>query len=1140
MAKDKTTVFQRIQQVLTGNNNEQNLSVNNTYNIHSDNDIIGTATNKEDYQIKLLQAKQQKLLGRQWVKAQYDITNHSLAGLNDLKLSYRDSDLMNGWPEISAALDIFAEESTTANDNGFIVNVSSKSDRIKSILQDLFTNRLSINIMLPMICRSMCQYGNTFMLLNIDQNKGVLGWKQMPVYEIERYENGMDCPYTTNFGNNLNTIDERNADKTKFIWVGQSEYIPYREFQIAHFRLLYDSQFLPYGVSILNKARRHFRMLSMMEDSMLIYRLDRSIERRVFKINVGAIDEADVPAYVQQIADNFKRTPIIDPMTGQVDLRKNIMPVWKKTPIPLLDGRTITIEDLAKEYENGKTNFVYSIQEETKQIVPGKVVWCGKNYTAKSMVKITLDDDSYMAMAPEHEVIMRNGERKRADKLCVGESVMPFYRKLEPLDKRFKADYEQIYNPNSGLYEFTHRLIAKELKKEIGETVVHHSNLNRFDNSPFNLKWMKWNDHKKLHTSLNADPISRKNRSELKHKLWNEGDNRAKYCKNMRVNFDSSIWEGIKAAICDGKIYSQNTMVDYINTNFINHLISINPSKKLRHNKAISKILVKDRILSLGFKDFDDYIEHIEKSYGLESHYSIQRKVKSEKAKKNNIAAYLGNNKKEANYTIKFDDFVWNKLRDKILDNTLHYCNEITQYINKYLLSHINLINGTSLDKLSKGVLLRQIRKRGFEGTKDYLDKIKKNHKIKKVELINGDDVYCMTVEGLNGEQDRHNFALRTFNQNEGWNESGCFVSNCQMDDFFIPVREDSASNPIETLPAGQNLTAMDDIKYIQNKILSALRIPKTFLNFEDSAGDGKNLSLLDVRFTRTVNRIQQALLMELNKVAIIHLCLLGFFDELNNFTLSMNNPSSQAEMLALENLAKKITTAKDAVSDPGGGIPLTSMTWAWKNIMKWSDKEIQRNLEEIRLETALAAELQKTMQIIKKTGLFDPVDNIYGEPGAEYQDGQNDAEGGAPNNGGGGMPIGTGDIDFGDDDGSDMGEEGEMPMENAAAEDGATDTATNEIGGEPIPNLGEMILRNMKNKVNEDKEKLNKKLAKKARKYSQNLINKLVEVASTHPKQKDEDEDINDLYLKNLSLNEELSKMSEELKKISESKSDN
>lgn len=682
MASEKT-IYQRLQQVLNGNRQQQTLPSNNKYIINGNNDIIDTANSKEEYNVKLLQAKQQKLLSRQWVKAQYDITNHSLAGLNDVKLMYRDCDLMDDFPEIGTALDIFSEESCTPNDKGFIVNVSSKSERIKSILEDLFTNKLDINMILPMISRSMCKYGNTFMLLNIDHTKGVTGWKQLPVYEIERYENGMECPYASAVGYNLNNVNEKKLDNTKFIWVGQSEYIPYREFQIAHFRLLYDSRFLPYGVSALNKARRHFRMLSMMEDMMLVYRLDRSVERRVFKINVGAIDEADVQSYVQTIADNFKRTPIIDPMTGQIDLRKNVM---------------------------------------------------------------------------------------------------------------------------------------------------------------------------------------------------------------------------------------------------------------------------------------------------------------------NNL------------------------------------------------------------------------------------------------------------------------------------------------EDFFIPVRDDNAPNPIETLSAGQNLTAMDDIKYIQNKIVTALRIPKSFLNFEETQGDGKNLSLLDVRFTRTVKRFQQSLLMELNKIAIIHLCLLGFFDELNNFSLTMNNPSSQAELLEIENLAKKITTAKDAVSDPGSGIPLTSMTWAWKNIMKWSDKEIQRNLEEIRLETALAAELQKTMQIIKKTNIFDAVDNIYGEPGAEYQDGMEE-EGGQGDKGGipygGGLPVGVGDMDFGDDgmDGIETGEEGDMPMSDAANEDnmeGMESPGNSEI---PSPNLGEMILRNYKNKISEDKQKLKKSLLEKSQSYSHILINKLSKIASSHVEEK---QDINDIYLRNLSLNEELIKMSEELKDIS------
>ena len=687
MAEEKYTIFQRLQKVLSSGNVQRNYMTNN-YDINSPkSDVIATANSQEEYQKKLLQAKQQALLGKQWIKANYDITNQSLAGLNDVKLMYRDADLMDAFPEIGAALDIYSEESCFINDSGSMVNITSRSDRVKNILEDLFVNRLSIHTILPMICRSMCKYGNTFMLLNIDGKNGVLGWKQLPVYEMERWENGQNSPYATPIAN-LNTVDENAPQDTKFVWVGQNEYIPYRNWQVAHFRLLYDSIYLPYGCSALNKARRHFRMLSMMEDMMLIYRLDRSIERRVFKINVGAIDENDVQAYVQQIANNFKRTPIVDPLTGQIDLRKSFMNV---------------------------------------------------------------------------------------------------------------------------------------------------------------------------------------------------------------------------------------------------------------------------------------------------------------------------------------------------------------------------------------------------------------------------------------------------------------------TEDFFIPTRDDNASSPIETLQGAQNLTAMDDIKFVQNKVLTALRVPKSFLNFEESTGDGKNLSLLDVRFTRTVNRIQQALLMELNKIAVIHLYLNGFQDELNNFTLTMNNPSSQAEMLELENLAKKITTAKDAVSDPGGGLPLTSMMWAWKHIFKWSDKEIKQNLEELRLETALSAELQKTMQIIKKTGLFDGVDNIYGEPGAEYSEQGAEGEdgndmGGGPA-GGGGAPIGGGDLDFGDegeDMGEEMGAEGEMDMDMAAQENGATDLSQggNEDNA-PEPNLADSIMRNMKRNILNEKKRVNANLIERSKHYSDLLSERLL-------KQEKEKKGVKkvEIYDKAFFLNEEMNDLKGQLEKMNENMS--
>ena len=597
MAK-KSTVFQALDKAITGNWTSPSTSIAephiNSYDMSStsDNSIIYRTTDKEDYLQKKLELQQDRYLKDRWVKANVNLSVTAYAGLNNIKLMYRDADLMDAFPEIGAALDIVSEESSIVNDKGMIVNVYSKSERIKSILEDLFVNRLNIQLTGQMIIRAMCKYGNQFMLLDIDHKNGVKGWKQLPVFNMERIENGIQNPYGAGASIAVNGITKDDADlSTQFIWLDDNNsQIPFRDWQIAHFRLLTNSLYLPYGVSYLNAARRHWRMLSLMEDMMLIYRLERSVERRVYKIFVGAIDDADVEAYVERIANEFKRTPIIDPVTGQVDLRKNILGI----------------------------------------------------------------------------------------------------------------------------------------------------------------------------------------------------------------------------------------------------------------------------------------------------------------------------------------------------DN-----------------------------------------------------------------------------------------------------------------DIFIPVRDENAPTPIDTLAAGQNMTALDDIKFVQNKVLTALRIPRSFLNFDDAAGEGKNLALMDIRFTRTVNRIQQAFLMELTKVASIHLFLLGFNDELTNFSLTMNNPSTQAESLEVENMQKKIDACRDAVSDPGNGLPIMSTTRALKQIMKWSEKEIKENLEEIRLEKGIAAELEKTTQIIKKTGIFDTVDRMYGEPGAEYMDDQQggmqgqDAAGGGM---GGGMgapppPMGEapdmgGDMGAPGDDGSGAmeGQEGSMP----------------------------------------------------------------------------------------------------------------
>jgi hypothetical protein len=196
--------------------------------------------------------------------------------------------------------------------------------------------------------------------------------------------------------------------------------------------------------------------------------------------------------------------------------------------------------------------------------------------------------------------------------------------------------------------------------------------------------------------------------------------------------------------------------------------------------------------------------------------------------------------------------------------------------------------------------------------------------------------------------------------------------------DYFIPVRDPAATNPIETLAGGQNLGEIADIEYIQKKLLTALRVPKAFLGFEEPVGDGKNLSLIDIRFARTINRIQKSMIAEMNKIAIVHLFLLGFEDELSNFTLGLTNPSSQADLLKIDIWKEKVALYKECVTVVEGIAP-TSVTWAKKHVMGFSDEEIKLDLQQQRIEKAIGAELTNTATIITHTGLFDNIDKLYG-----------------------------------------------------------------------------------------------------------------------------------------------------------------
>jgi hypothetical protein len=681
MAKQNLTIFQKLGQVISpdGVKPKKQPSVQR-YNI-GNGELIKT-DNKADYETAKLQAQQNKYLGQVWKKVENGLFQQSINYETTRIGSYSDFEAMEFYPTIAAALDVMMEESTTLNNQGKMLNIYSDSKRVKTILEDLFFNRLDFHTSCPMWTRNTCKYGDNFVFLHIDGTNGVVGAKQMPNYEMERRESGL---FDMISGRELNSPEVSSGDKVKFFWRGRD--IEFNSWQIAHFRLLGDDRRLPYGTSVLEKARRIWKQLLLSEDSMLVYRVTRAPERRVYKIYVGNIDDADVEQYVNAIADRFKRMPIIDPQTGQIDLR-----------------------------------------------------------------------------------------------------------------------YNQLANDQ----------------------------------------------------------------------------------------------------------------------------------------------------------------------------------------------------------------------------------------------------------------------------------------------------------------------------------------------DFFIPVRDESAPNPIDTLPGASNLDQIADIEYLRSNLFTALRVPKPFLGFEEATGEGKNLALQDIRFSRTINRIQQSILQELNKIAIIHLYLLGFEDELDNFTLTLNNPSTQAEMLKVEHLQLKVTLLKDAVADIGNGFGTMSWTRAHREIMGWSDDEIKQDLLEQRMEKAASAELANTAAIIKHTGMFDNVDRIYGDYQAALNGGGGGAEGGeeggGATGGGGGGGFGGGgfggeDLDFGG--GEEGGEEG--GDEEGAAEEGA---AATEAGGETgaiEAAANEPVAESLKrteNLLTEQKNFLNNKLTQRANKYKNRYVDMLVETIKPDNTTKLEKIKI---YDKNLKINKEIDNIIDDIDKMLE-----
>ena len=237
---------------------------------------------------------------------------------------YVDFDQMEYTPEISSAMDIYADEMTTSSRYMPILNINCSNSEIKATLETLFYNILNIEFNLFGWARSMCKYGDFFLYLDIEEDEGIKNAIGMPITEVERIEGE----------------DKNNPNYIQFQW--NSGGLTLENWQVAHFRILGNDKFAPYGTSALDGARRIWRQLTLLEDAVMAYRIVRSPERRLFKIDVGNIPPEDVEQYMQKVMTQMKRNQIVDASTGRVDLRYNPLSIEEDYYIPVRGGQSAT------------------------------------------------------------------------------------------------------------------------------------------------------------------------------------------------------------------------------------------------------------------------------------------------------------------------------------------------------------------------------------------------------------------------------------------------------------------------------------------------------------------------------------------------------------------------------------------------------------------------------------------------------------------------------------------------------------------------------------------------------------------------------------------------------------------------------
>jgi hypothetical protein len=704
----------------------------------------------------------------------------------------------------------------------------------------------------------------------------------------------------------------RKGDSTDKNAFGDAEVIPAAG--VVHFSLssgIGDNG--PFGESVLFPTIKAFRHLSLLEDSVIIYRIVRAPERRVFSIDVGNMPPQRAKAYLEGIKNEIRQKRVPNESGGQekIDSVYNPMCLTLDTKVPLLDGRILMLSELIAEQNAGKQNWVHSIDPVTGKLAPGLISWAGVTRRDAETVTLTLDNGKTITCTPDHKFPTKNRGFVEAKDLTSFDSLYSFETRDELIGS---TAYQQIFDHSENKWQFTHRVVGEFFKslgkqqeltfspEHIGayKDTVHHADFDAKNNHPANLQWMNKVDHILYHSMLKKEwwaavKGNPEKLAALKRKI---SESLIHYYAEMSAAERTKLSEDASARINEWmlRLKADPAWVEKLKTiqqaqgQARKHRMLTDPTFKSKINSAITVT-----------RDMVGRIVELVKAHDLDRSKAFE--VVSSDA--------------------RFNELTLQANAEKIGTKGCK-------------------ITGKLTEKLMRAVYQQY----GYDGWKHFkASSATYNHRIISITQGNKQDTGCITIDGEHKYHTHHTFAL----------EAGVFTKNSMVEDYFFMQTADGRGSKVDTLSGGENLGEISDLNYFQNKFLQGLRIPSSYMRGSDDNGtqvqDGKvGVAYMEERnFFKYIQRLQRNIDPTYDVQFKAYLKSAGIRIDHNLFKIELNDPQNfnvykQAEVD--EKLMSNFNNIKD--------IPYIAARTKLARYLGWSEDEIQMNEEILKKELAL------------------------------------------------------------------------------------------------------------------------------------------------------------------------------------------